>query len=42
VAYSAGFGNFAYQGLRTDRFSGPAVRLPTMVDLTSRTLLAYR
>lgn len=42
LAYSAGFGDLAYQGLRTDRFSGPVVRMPTMVDLTSRALLAYR
>jgi len=42
VAYSGGFGNDAYQGLRTDRFSGPIVRLPSMVDLRSRQRLAYR
>jgi uncharacterized protein YcbK (DUF882 family) len=42
VAYSGGFGNDAYQGLRTDRFSGPIVRLPSMVDLQSRQRLAYR
>jgi len=42
VTYSGGFGNDAYQGLRTDRFSGPVVRLPSMVDLRSRQRLAYR
>jgi hypothetical protein len=42
VAYSSGFGNDAYEGLRTDRFSGPIVRLPSIVDLRSRQRLAYR
>lgn len=42
LAYSAGFGNTAYQGLRTDSFSGPLVRLPTLVDLSGRAHLAFR
>jgi hypothetical protein len=42
VAYSAGFSRDAYQGLRTDRFSGPVARLPSIVDLQSRQRLAYR
>ena len=42
LAYSAGFGNSAYQGLRTDSFSGPLVRLPTLVDLSGRAHLAFR
>ncbi len=42
MAYSNGFGNLAQQGLRTDRFSGPVVRLPAVIDLQSRQRLAYR
>jgi uncharacterized protein YcbK (DUF882 family) len=42
LAYRAGFGDLAYQGLRTDRFSGPLVRLPLMIDLSSRAHLAFR
>ena len=42
LAYSAGFGSDVNQGLRTDRFSGPSVRLPTIVDLTGRARLALR
>ncbi len=42
LAYSAGFGDLAYQGLRTDRFSGPLVQLPTMIDLSSPARLAFR
>jgi uncharacterized protein YcbK (DUF882 family) len=42
VAYSAGFGSDAYQGMRTDRFSGPVARMPSIVDLQSRQRLAHR
>jgi hypothetical protein len=42
LAYSAGFGDLAYQGLRTDRFSGPLVQLPTMIDLSSPARIAFR
>ncbi len=42
LAYSAGFSDLAYQGLRTDRFSGPLVHPPTMIDLSSRARLAFR
>jgi uncharacterized protein YcbK (DUF882 family) len=42
LAYSAGFGDLAYQGLRTDRFSGPLMQLPTMIDLSSPARLAFR
>lgn len=41
-AYRAGFGDLAYRDLRTDRFSGPLVQLPTMIDLSSRARLAFR
>jgi uncharacterized protein YcbK (DUF882 family) len=33
VAFAAGFGQSAYFGLRTDRFSGVTVQQPTVVDL---------
>ena len=33
VAFAAGFGSSANFGLRTDRFSGPSVLQPTVVDL---------
>jgi uncharacterized protein YcbK (DUF882 family) len=42
LAYSSGFGDLAYHGLRTDRFSGSLIQLPTMIDLSSRAHLAFR
>ncbi len=42
IAYSAGFERSTGQELRTDRFSGPAVLLPAMIDLTTRARLASR
>jgi hypothetical protein len=41
-AYRAGFGDLAEQALRTDRFSGPLVQSPGMVDLSTRARLAFR
>jgi hypothetical protein len=40
LSYGAGFGAVAYAGLRTDRFSGPLVQQPQMVDLTVEPLIA--
>jgi hypothetical protein len=40
VTFGAGFGPIAYADLRTDRFSGPLVEQPAMVDLTDGTLVA--
>ena len=40
MAFAAGFGHVAYAGLRTDRFSGPLVQQPEMVDLTIEPLIA--
>ena len=40
VAFGSGFGAVAYANLRTDRFSGPLVQQPTMVDLTAEPQLA--
>lgn len=34
VTFSAGFGRTAYTDLRTDRFSGPLVEQPAMVDVS--------
>ena len=40
VTFGAGFGQAAYAGLRTDRFSGPLVQQPSVVDLTVEPLIA--
>ena len=40
VAFGSGFGAVAYANLRTDRFSGPLVQQPAMVDLTLEPLIA--
>ncbi|MEJ0096853.1 MAG: DUF882 domain-containing protein [Bauldia sp.] len=40
VTFGAGFGPTAYADLRTDRFSGPLVEQPAMVDLTDSTVVA--
>ena len=40
VSYSAGFSQVAYPDLRTDRFSGPLVEQPRMVDLRLEPLIA--
>ena len=40
VSYGAGFGQYAYSDLRTDRFTGPLVQQPAMVDLTLEPLVA--
>ena len=40
VSFGAGFGQFAYADLRTDRFTGPLVQPPAMVDLTFDPLVA--
>jgi hypothetical protein len=42
VAYSAGFSQSAYQGLRTDRFSGPLVQPLAVVDLNTFAVVAIR
>jgi uncharacterized protein YcbK (DUF882 family) len=42
LTYRAGFGDFAYQGLRTDRFSGFSAPHPIIVDLTKSARLASR
>jgi hypothetical protein len=42
LAFAAGFGNAAYRGLRTDRFSGPMVQPPLLVDLATETAYALR
>jgi hypothetical protein len=42
LAFAAGFGDAAYRGLRTDRFSGPMVQPPVLVDLTTSTAYAAR
>lgn len=42
VTYGAGFGAVAYAGLRTDRFSGPSVLQPRMVDLSRQVLASIR
>jgi uncharacterized protein YcbK (DUF882 family) len=40
VTFGAGFGQVAYTGLRTDRFSGALVQQPAMIDLTVEPLIA--
>jgi hypothetical protein len=40
VTYGAGFGQVAYQDLRTDRFSGALVEQPAMIDLEAQPLVA--
>jgi hypothetical protein len=40
VTYGAGFSQTAYSDLRTDRFSGPLVQQPKMVDLMVEPLIA--
>jgi uncharacterized protein YcbK (DUF882 family) len=40
VTFGAGFGPVAYRDLRTDRFSGPLVEQPSMVDLGDGSLIA--
>jgi hypothetical protein len=40
VSFGAGFGQYAYSDLRTDRFTGPLVQQPAMVDLTLEPLVA--
>jgi hypothetical protein len=40
LSYGAGFGATAYAGLRTDRFAGPLVEQPEMVDLSIEPLIA--
>ena len=42
MAFAAGFGNAAYQGLRTDRFSGQNIQSPMLVDLVTETAYALR
>lgn len=42
IVYRAGFGNHAYQGLRTDHFSGPLVKQPAVIDLSNSARLAFR
>lgn len=42
VSFGAGFGTVAYQALRTDRFSGPLVLQPEMVDLGIGPLASVR
>jgi hypothetical protein len=43
LVYSVGFRHGpAAQELRTDAFSGPAVQLPSMIDLAPRARLAFR
>ena len=42
VTYGAGFGTVAYAGLRTDRFSGPSVLQPRMIDLSRQVLALVR
>jgi uncharacterized protein YcbK (DUF882 family) len=42
MAFAAGFGNAAYQGLRTDRFSGHTIQAPMLVDLVTETAYALR
>jgi hypothetical protein len=40
MTFGAGFGRTAYTNLRTDRFTGPLVEQPKVVDLTSEPLIA--
>jgi hypothetical protein len=40
LSFGAGFGQVAYTGLRTDRFAGPLVQQPEMVDLSVEPLIA--
>ncbi len=40
VTYGAGFGQVAYQDLRTDRFSGALVEQPAMIDLGLQPVVA--
>ena len=40
VAFAAGFGRYAYAGLRTDHFSGALVEQPSVVDLRSDAFVA--
>jgi uncharacterized protein YcbK (DUF882 family) len=40
MTFGAGFGPVAYRDLRTDRFSGPLVEQPSMVDLGDGSLIA--
>jgi len=42
VTYRAGFGEVAYAGLRTDRFTGPSVLQPRMIDLSRQVLASIR
>jgi hypothetical protein len=40
VTYATGFGASPYEGLRTDRFAGPLVQPPSVVDLTTNAVVA--
>ena len=40
VTFGAGFGRTAYTDLRTDRFSGPLVEQPAMIDVSGNTEVA--
>jgi hypothetical protein len=40
VTFSAGFGPTAYNDLRTDRFSGPLVEQPAMIDVSGSAQVA--
>jgi hypothetical protein len=40
VAFSAGFGRYAYADLRTDHFSGALVEQPAVVDLRTVSFVA--
>jgi hypothetical protein len=42
LAFGGGFGNAAYRGLRTDRFSGPVAQPLILVDLDTTTVFAAR
>jgi hypothetical protein len=42
IAFAAGFGNAAYKGLRTDRFSGPVTLPPRLIDLVAAPEYALR
>jgi hypothetical protein len=42
VAYAVGFDRIAYVSLRTDRFSGPLVAQPQLVDLSTAARVAAR
>ena len=42
IAFAAGFGSAAYQGLRTDRFSGPVALPPRLIDLAATPEYALR